>query len=690
MSRSGLSLCFTEFFFLKEESIVKKRLQRPLRLILCLVLILSITSLPALAADTGEDDRVTNGSYGEDGTWAPGGTGTVAYDVDGSEVRLSKTAAPVSGEDNTYDITLRVETGTLAQLRVKPAAVVLVIDVSGSMSFCAECGNSEWHSRNCIHQGQVLSSQSRLTAAQSTALSFLEAYAGTDSEASRQLSIVTFSTDYCTKLNWVNVAGENGDYQKAVNVIRGLRASGGTNLEGGLYTASMQLDDEAISGIEATNVILLTDGVPTYRIGGGSGSSGSAENNSAAAKQADAIKRKNATLYTICFGVADELTYKGAPGQPDGPTVGDFLRDSIASSPSTAYNADNTAGLMEAFEAITASIITGLDGSGWTATDPMANGIHVIGDPPEYFTSGDGSTYTWSLQDPEIRTEGNVTVYIYTCTYRITFDVQFEGFVEGRYYPTNAPTSLNIDGQQYAFPVPGVTGVLPRTSVSVSKRWEDCGDQDGIRPDSVTLQLKKDGVDFGDPVTLNADSGWSYTWENLIEKSEGRTHVYTVEEVGVPVDYQVSYSCSGTELTVTNTHTAYQKDITVTKHWDDNGDQDGIRPDQVTIRLLADGADTGLTLTLRAESNWIGSFTNLPQYAGGKEVVYTIAEDAVKDYVSRISGTAETGFTVVNSHDTIPKTGGADIFPVCFPLILVSGTAIATLGLSSRKKKETA
>lgn len=68
----------------------------------------------------------------------------------------------------------------------------------------------------------------------------------------------------------------------------------------------------------------------------------------------------------------------------------------------------------------------------------------------------------------------------------------------------------------------------------------------------------------GEPVTLNDSNKWSHTWNNLTSQSEsGEDYYYTVEEVGVPSGYQVSY---------TNNDGIQEGDITVTNKKLDNYD----------------------------------------------------------------------------------------------------------------------
>ena len=80
-------------------------------------------------------------------------------------------------------------------------------------------------------------------------------------------------------------------------------------------------------------------------------------------------------------------------------------------------------------------------------------------------------------------------------------------------------------------------------------------------PDVSTTKTK-----VGEEVTLNAENSWSYTWSGDDLKAnvtDGEDYYYTVEEVGVPSGYQVSY---------TNNDGIQEGDITVTNKKLDNYD----------------------------------------------------------------------------------------------------------------------
>ena len=84
----------------------------------------------------------------------------------------------------------------------------------------------------------------------------------------------------------------------------------------------------------------------------------------------------------------------------------------------------------------------------------------------------------------------------------------------------------------------------------------------------------------------------------------------------------------------------------------------GPKTNSVTVHLLADGTDTGKTVTLSDANSWTDTFSSLDKYnADGTEIVYSVKEDEVSGYTSEVTGDATTGFTITNTevpHDT-PK-----------------------------------
>ncbi len=97
---------------------------------------------------------------------------------------------------------------------------------------------------------------------------------------------------------------------------------------------------------------------------------------------------------------------------------------------------------------------------------------------------------------------------------------------------------------------PDTPPTTPETiSVSAYKIWDDDNNIDGVRPDSITVDLLQNGTVIRES-TLNASNNWAVSWSGL---SKGYT--YTVVEVSVPSGYTVSQSQSGDIHVITNTHT---------------------------------------------------------------------------------------------------------------------------------------
>ena len=516
---------------------------------MAMVMLLSLTMPTAWAAEGPESSAVTDGKY-TGSTWAEGGNGTLSYSPDDdTTLNLSKTAAVVS--DNVFDITLTVEAITKTQMSTDAAAVVLVIDVSGSMKYCADCGGETsgfWgdgpidHDNDCPNEDLSDYNASRMKAAKDAALSFLSTYAGTNANAQRMVAVVSFQSSANTRLEWVNVAGGAGqnDYNDAVTAINNLSANGGTNLDDGLYHALAQLNSSTVSGITAKSVIALTDGAPTRSRTSGDGTSGSATINSHTAAQATNVKNTGSTLYTVCFGAADDVTYEGGFGQSEGPTVGNFLRDSVASS-GCAYNADNTAQLMAAFKAITEDITAGIESK--TVNDPMGDGVTVTTSASDLEAAGitGSNTLTWELQNTEGTKNANgTTTYVYTATYRVHLDADAEGFDEDAWHPANGVTTLNWgDGQTFAFPVPGLKGVT-----SVYTVIYDQGDYGTLEGDDGDGQIIHEGLKkhtaTPDEPTVVADSTHYFTgWSPVV-----------ADTVTEDVTYVAQYAPK-TEITVT-------------------------------------------------------------------------------------------------------------------------------------------
>ncbi len=81
-------------------------------------------------------------------------------------------------------------------------------------------------------------------------------------------------------------------------------------------------------------------------------------------------------------------------------------------------------------------------------------------------------------------------------------------------------------------------------------------------------------------------------------------------------------------LAVTNAYTHEEVRITIEKAWEDGDDQDGIRPESVTVDILADGVPVR-TAELGSRGNWTAVVNGLPRLDSQNRVItYTLQEEA--------------------------------------------------------------
>lgn len=469
--------------------------KRGLALLMCICMIFTLLPFSAFA-DASSDDSVVYGQYDNNGKWkqVANAKDTVTYPVDnqGNTVTLKKTATP-TGNKNEYKIDLEVITTETSSTKAGDAATVLVIDVSGSMGDCATCGNEKGLAHK-ISYGHAF--ESRIAAAQTAAKQFIDAFKS--DSAKRYVSVVSFSGEAAVKSDWQNVSVKSG-YDKIVSAINGLEAKGGTNLDDGLQTANTQLSQTTVASIKANakNVIALTDGMPTFYVGGDGkngnhGNTGCPITNDRTAASATALKN-SAALYTVCFGAASDkcwsdwdynkhdktYEYGSWPNKKycsdsrhaqDGPTVGDFLNNSIATPAADgktyAYNAANTKALLDVFKSITDTITEGI--SAGTVKDGLPTGVSLVGSAPTAFVENTDGTYSWELipANAEKGTDGGKTTYTYKVSYVVELDTTDPEFNEDIYHALNKETTFTAGDKVYYFNVPGVKGTAPKYKVT--------------------------------------------------------------------------------------------------------------------------------------------------------------------------------------------------------------------------------
>jgi uncharacterized repeat protein (TIGR01451 family)/fimbrial isopeptide formation D2 family protein len=121
---------------------------------------------------------------------------------------------------------------------------------------------------------------------------------------------------------------------------------------------------------------------------------------------------------------------------------------------------------------------------------------------------------------------------------------------------------------------------------------------------------------------------------------------YTIGEFYVTKYRTVVTNSTAYNWTIINTELV---NITVTKVWTDNDNQDGVRPKNITVTLYDDGVEVN-NVTLDESNNWTHMFKNLDMFnADGTLINYTVTENDVANYTVNITRN-NVSFVINNTH----------------------------------------
>ncbi|MBR3150595.1 MAG: Cna B-type domain-containing protein [Erysipelotrichaceae bacterium] len=193
-----------------------------------------------------------------------------------------------------------------------------------------------------------------------------------------------------------------------------------------------------------------------------------------------------------------------------------------------------------------------------------------------------------------------------------------------------------------------ITNKLETVDVTVTKSWDDADNQDGIRPDDLTLTLNvPDGVTAPDPEITKNGNSWTYKWSDLPKIDE----TYTVTEETVPTGYTCETKTVNAGGTITNKHTPETIELKIVKVWDDEDNKDGKRPGTLKVTL-----SNGDEVTLSENNQWTATVT-VPKYNNGQEITYTWTEgDMPEGYELLSTKVAGLITTITNKYTPEPET----------------------------------
>ena len=268
-----------------------------------------------------------------------------------------------------------------------------------------------------------------------------------------------------------------------------------------------------------------------------------------------------------------------------------------------------------------------------------ADGTLVPGDNYTVTTSGIGDTWNLTFGDmPEYTAgkKGQETVY--------TIKVQEVNKDElyGRYILTG--NALNQNKVKYTAsyeakePIATLTHVTDTTTTTLAIEWGDSNNNDNSRPDRVLVSLMQstDGQNWtlvSDKYVLTPTNGWKHTVENLPKYDNGREIQYKIAlNPGQPfvLENGGTYAASSTGTLLRLVRDASLTYVTARVDWDDQNDQDKLRPTSVNLELYAQYGDAEPVLVANsemvatAETEWKATWTSLPLMRDGSYVKYSV------------------------------------------------------------------
>ena len=173
------------------------------------------------------------------------------------------------------------------------------------------------------------------------------------------------------------------------------------------------------------------------------------------------------------------------------------------------------------------------------------------------------------------------------------------------------------------------------TKVVITKVWDDEGYEDK-RPEEITVNLLANG-EVKETKKLTAADEWKWEIADLPDTDDdGNPIEYTITEEPIS-----EYKTTIDGFNITNTYTVIDAEeiepLKIVKVWDDEGYEE-FRPEKVTVNILANG-EVIETVEITANDNWEYTFKDMEKYdEEGKEIVYTVTEEAITGYETTIDG----------------------------------------------------
>lgn len=661
----------------------------------------------------------------------------------------TKTITP--NDDGTYDLSLTVTGATELSESKTSANVIVVQDVSGSMEskvytyslektekydwdgtygmvdgepvklernwgffgygaynyYLDANGKEVKYTGDMYHKVGKETGKTRLDVAKEALNSLADQLIASD-DSTVKLSLETFSDRGNTPSQYYT-GGQASDFKSAVN---GLRADGGTNWVDALTKANEKAKEDPNT---PTYVIFLSDGEPTYgrdRWGNrtGNGTTYQEEYFNNAVDEANKRPSNVAGLFTVYTGseAAEKMNnfaQKTTGGSAFDGTDSEKLNAAFANIIQTITK---SAGYKDVriVDKLSKYVTGTADGSIDPASVSYQKNGEVWDDAPAASIGEDG-TLSWDLSSVGELEKGT--------TYKVTFKVKPSQAAydeaakngEATELPSNDGDGTNVfyktvlketgkddqvsDEKSDVFEVP--TFLAPVDTVTVKKEWANTNGAE--LPAFVTVQLQKDGRNYGDSFQLTAEDGW--TKDIVVPAGVGQISWSVVETAvdGYDPTYSGAVTGSGV-LTVTNTHKTWPgtlsgaTNLTVTKNltgrdWADDdsfafklkqtaGDASAVTmPESTELTIDSKTADHKAAfgdITFSAAGEYEFTITELGQshdgvtYDENKNVVKVSVEEKDGKFVATVTDGANPTFTNTYAAESVTLGTGVSVTKV--------------------------
>ncbi len=493
-----------------------------------------------------------------------------AEDTSG-KLTLNKTAVATS--DRKAKVTLEIETSKLKQ---PTADIVIVMDHSASMSYCAEKSNTNNNGKkgDGYHPdgpgnkpSEPTPCDTRLYVAKESAIGLVEELLPNNGNNNVKIGIVTFGTNYESQYSTTKYSDMTSDLaiiKQKINSITEVQ-NNGTNVQAGLNAAKNLLKD---STADTKIVILISDGVPTYFNLSNGSICGAGNSDALDREDTQACKNSGLIPSTAAEKVAKEI--KGNPINAEIYAVGfgssandiaSFLTNQIASKSTSekkyAYSASDTEALETAMSNIAASIKNVL-ATDATVTDTIPASFKLTQEAKEALitkygeditiTENEDGTTTLSVKYDEISSVLG--------TYKIEYEVVADENHYGAMY-TNVEATLKAtateDNTYYPDKKIDLKFNQPVVAISMVTKDDDYTENEKYiakEGSQITIDVN-DSILSNDSLTVHKDRPSNTIMESTVSNKIVLENEPTCGTINVNEDgtftYNATEGCAGTE-----------------------------------------------------------------------------------------------------------------------------------------------